>query len=71
MEIIFCAEKDGRDRKSQAATLQTGRDLHNIRQGKNLGHKVNQKLHELPYENLVQMLEYKLKLYGIRLVKQE
>lgn len=46
-------------------------DIHNIRQGKDLGHKVNQKLHELPYEKLTGMLEYKLRLYGIRLIKQE
>ena len=46
-------------------------DIHNIRQGKDLGRKVNQKLHELPYEKLTGMLEYKLRLYGIRLVKQE
>ena len=46
-------------------------DIHNIRQGNDLGRKVNQKLHELPYEKLTRMLEYKLKLYGIRLVKQE
>ena len=30
----------------------------------------NQKLHELPYNKLYIMLEYKLKLYGIQLIKR-
>lgn len=46
-------------------------DLKNIRKGKDLGAKNNQKLHGLPYEKLISMLEYKLKQKGIRLVKQE
>ena len=36
-----------------------------------MGHKTNQKLHELPYNKLYIMLEYKLKLYGIQLIKRE
>ena len=46
-------------------------DIRNIRKGKDLGHKTNQKLHGLPYNRLYIMLEYKLKLYGIPLIKQE
>ena len=36
-----------------------------------MGHKTSQKLHGLPYNRLYIMLEYKLKLYGIQLIKQE
>ena len=36
-----------------------------------MGHKTNQKFHGLPYNRLYIMLEYKLKLYGIQLIKQE
>ena len=46
-------------------------DIRNIRKGKDLGHKTNQKFHGLPYNRLYIMLEYKLKLYGIPLMKQE
>ena len=46
-------------------------DIRNIRKGKDLGHKTNQKFHGLPYNRLFIMLEYKLKLYGIPLMKQE
>ena len=46
-------------------------DIRNIRKEKNMGHKTNQKFHNLPYNKLYIMLEYKLKLYGIPLIKQE
>ena len=46
-------------------------DIRNIRKGKDIGHKTNQKFHGLPYNKLYIMLEYKLKLYGISLTKQE
>ena len=46
-------------------------DIRNIRKEKNMGHKTNQKFHGLPYNRLYIMLEYKLKLYGIQLIKQE
>ena len=46
-------------------------DIKNIRKGKDIGKKNNQKLHGLPYEKIYEMLEYKLKLAGIRFVKQE
>lgn len=46
-------------------------DIRNIRKEKALGHKTNQKFHGLPYNKLYIMLEYKLKLYGIQLVRQE
>ena len=45
--------------------------IRNIRRGKDLGHNTNQKLHGLPYNKMYIMLEYKLKLYGIPLIKQE
>ena len=49
------------------------RDIRNIRKEKDMGHKTNQKFHNLPYNKLYTMLEleYKLKLYGIPLIKQE
>ena len=47
------------------------RDIRNIRKEKDMGHKTNQKFHNLPYNRLYIMLEYKLKLYGIPLIKQE
>ena len=34
-----------------------------------MGHRTNQKFHGLPYNKLYIMLEYKLKMYGIRLEK--
>ena len=46
-------------------------DIRNIRKEKDMGHKTNQKLHSLPYNRLYIMLEYKLKLYGIQLIRQE
>jgi len=46
-------------------------DIRNIRKEKDMGHKNNQKFHGLPYNKLYIMLEYKLKLYGIQLIKQE
>lgn len=46
-------------------------DIRNIRKEKDMGHKTNQKFHGLPYNKLYIMLEYKLKLYGIQLVRQE
>ena len=46
-------------------------DIRNIRKEKDMGHMTNQKFHSLPYNRLYIMLEYKLKLYGIQLIKQE
>ena len=46
-------------------------DIRNIRKENDMGHKTNQKLHELTYNKLYIMLEYKLKRYGIRFTKQE
>ena len=45
-------------------------DIRNIRKGKNLGDSVNLKLHSLPYAKIYGMLEYKLQLNGIRMVRQ-
>ena len=45
-------------------------DIRNIRKGKDLGDSTNQKLHSLPYEKMYTMLEYKLQLYGIRMIRQ-
>ena len=46
-------------------TVITG-DLTGIREGKDFGDRVNQELHELPFKKVTMMLEYKLKLRGIR-----
>lgn len=46
-------------------------DITGIREDNSLGSRVNQQFHSLPYAQLYIMLEYKLKQYGIRLVKQE
>ena len=46
-------------------------DVTGIRMGCDMGKRVNQQLHSLPYAQIYSMLEYKLKLYGISLKKQE
>lgn len=46
-------------------------DIAGIREDNDLGSRINQQLHSLPYAQLYTMLEYKLKRYGIRLIKQE
>ena len=56
--------------KNDIRTVIVG-DIRNIRKGKDIGKKNNQKLHGLPYEKIYGMLEYKLKKVGIRFVKQE
>ena len=57
-------------REQEITCVVTG-DIRNIRREKDLGHRTNQKLHSLPYNRIYIMLEYKLKRYGIRFVKQE
>ena len=47
------------------------RDIKGIREEKNLGRKTNQQLHSLPYARIYMQLEYKLKMQGIRLIRQE
>lgn len=44
-------------------------DIKNIREKANLGKVNNQKLHSLPYDRLYFLLDYKLKLEGIELIK--
>ena len=61
--VDYCKKKDIR-------TVVIG-DLTNIRKDKDLGHVTNQKLHALPYKKIYTMLEYKLAMEGIRLVKQK
>ena len=56
--------------KNEIRTVVVG-DIRNVRKGNNLGKKTNQKLHGLPYDKIYGMLEYKLKLVGIRFVRQE
>ena len=56
--------------KNEIRTVVVG-DIRNVRKGNNLGKKTNQKLHGLPYDKIYGMLEYKLKLAGIRFVRQE
>lgn len=46
-------------------------DIKGIRKNNNIGHVNNQKLHSLPYDKIYQILEYKLRLEGIRLIKQK
>lgn len=46
-------------------------DIRHIRKGNDLGRNVNQKLHGLPYEKLYHMLEYKLIMEGIVLIRQK
>ena len=46
-------------------------DIKGIRKDKDLGHKTNQKLHSLPYDVIYMQLEYKLKMKGISLIRQE
>lgn len=57
-------------KKENIYTIVIG-DISGIRKGKDFGKQTNQKLHGLPYALIYAMLEYKLSLYGIRLVKQE
>lgn len=45
-------------------------DIRGIRKGNNLG-RLNQQLHSFPYEKILQKLEYKLKRYGIKLIRQK
>lgn len=54
---------------NQIHTVVVG-DITGIRKEKSLGKKVNQPFHAFPYLKIYQMLEYKLALCGIRLVKQ-
>ena len=44
-------------------------DLTGIRKDKNFGDRINQELHALPFRKVTEMLSYKLKLRGIRLVR--
>lgn len=46
-------------------------EIKGIRKGNDLGSRINQKLHSLPYERIYMQLEYKLKMEGIRLIRQE
>ena len=57
--------------REQGITCVVAGDIRNIRKGKDLGHRTNQKFHNLPYNRLYSMMEYKLKMYGIRFVRQE
>lgn len=43
-------------------------DISGIRAGLDLGDRINQELHALPYRKITMMLEYKLRLLGITLV---
>lgn len=45
-------------------------DITGIRKGYDKGDRLNQQFHSLPYAQIYTMLEYKLKLYGITLIKQ-
>lgn len=56
-------------KKEEIYTVVIG-DITSIRKKKDRGHKTNQKLHGLPYAQIYHMLDYKLSMYGIKLVKQ-
>ena len=45
-------------------------DITGIREENDLGSQANQKFHQLPYKQIYGLLEYKLALYGIRLILQ-
>lgn len=45
-------------------------DLTHIREGRDIG-RSNQQLHALPYRQIYQKLEYKLRLYGVELIRQK
>lgn len=46
-------------------------DLKNIREDANLGKRVNQNFHKLPFDKIYHQLEYKLLMFGIACEKQE
>ena len=46
-------------------------DIKGIHKERNQGRKTNQKLHSLPYARIYMQLEYKLKMKGICLIRQE
>ena len=60
--ISYCVE-------NQINTVVIG-DITNIRKDNNLGNVTNQKLHGLPFAKIYMMLQYKLEMKGITLVKQ-
>ena len=60
--ISYCVE-------NQINTVVIG-DITNIRKDNNLGNVTNQKLHSLPFAKIYMMLQYKLEMKGITLVKQ-
>lgn len=45
-------------------------DITGIRDGKNMGHTVNQEFHALPYQRIRELLSYKLAMRGITMVVQ-
>ena len=61
--VNYCAGHDIR-------TVVIG-DISGIRKDTDLGRRTNQKLHSLPYGKIYTMLEYKLAMAGIRLIKQK
>ena len=60
--VNYCEERD-------IHTVVIG-DITGIRDGNDLGHVTNQKLHALPYRRIRQLLQYKLALKGISLFAQ-
>ena len=60
--VSYCVE-------NQINTVVIG-DITNIRKDNDLGNVTNQKLHSLPFAKIYMMLQYKLKMKGITLVKQ-
>ena len=60
--VSYCVE-------NQINTVVIG-DITNIRKDNDLGNVTNQKLHSLPFAKIYMVLQYKLKMKGITLVKQ-
>ena len=60
--VSYCVE-------NQINTVVIG-DITNIRKDNNLGNVTNQKLHSFPFAKIYMMLQYKLEMKGITLVKQ-
>ena len=56
--------------KNRIHTVVIG-NIRGIREDNNLGSRINRQLHGLPFDRIYMQLEYKLKMQGIRLIRQE
>ena len=60
-----------RDAEARGVSTIIVGDLKDIRDGKDWGSSGNQQLHKWPFDRIVQMLTYKARLRGIRVVKEK